>query len=201
MPDQDQFTKSTKKSRDAAASIQSALEGCSFDEARIAKFLDDLVQHSGGVSAMPAILTLLEEFRRDPLFAKCDQTNRCRKLEEVVRRNQQSELDLVLLRATQRQIIKGQLDQRTVLTRFVGDVILRYIVDSVVDADKYPEASLRQYPREDILRITDDVIRRTVDRFSSQPNAKHLRISLRFHKHEVSEYESVELGDAAKTPI
>lgn len=93
MPDQDQFTKSTKKSRDAAASIQSALEGCSFDEARIAKFLDDLVQQSGGVSAMPAILTLLEEFRRDPLFAKCDQTNRCRKLEEVVRRNQRSELE------------------------------------------------------------------------------------------------------------
>ncbi|WP_437876374.1 hypothetical protein [Sorangium sp. So ce513] len=174
--DGDIFSKVTRPGRAAGEAVLRALQGGAWDPFHAEQCVDILIETAGGVPSLASVLDEVRSLNKSPLFARLLADEASDRVDSTVTKLNGSVLDLILKAVTQKCILRGVLDEREILTRFVVEVLDHAIIScrgGVLDQHGDGQiAGVRALLRSVAVDAAAELLRR--------PDAKRLGLS---HRH------------------
>jgi hypothetical protein len=181
--DGDDFSRATRLGRAAADAIMNAATtGAPFDGFATAQLIARFVESSGGVPSLPAILSVLGDLASQPLLVSTRTDEALAQINNAAHGTECGMLDLQLGLVVQSAILRGQVDPRPILERFIQALIERNVI---IGRSGLAETYGLQYA-ESARDLTAPIVRAAADELLRRPDAKRLLLARSFRIDEDS---------------
>jgi hypothetical protein len=181
--DGDDFSRATRLGRAAADAIMTAATtGAPFDGFATAQLIASFVESSGGIPSLPAVLSVLGDLASQPLWVPARTDEALAQINTVAHGLNCGMLDLQLGLVVQSAILRGEIEPRPILERFIQAFIERNVI---MGRSGLVETHGLQYA-ESARDLTAPIVRAAADELLRRPDAKRLLLARAFRIDEDS---------------
>jgi hypothetical protein len=181
--DGDDFSTATRLGRNAVEAIRSAaITGAPFDGFTTAQLIARFVELSGGIPSLPAVLSVLGDLASQPLLMSTRTDEALAQINNAAHGSECGMLDLQLGLVVQSAILRGQIDPRPILERFIHALIERNVIMGRSGLAETYGLQCAELARD----LTAPIVRAAADELLRRPDAKRLLLARAFRIDEDS---------------
>ncbi|HEY6557843.1 MAG TPA: hypothetical protein VI072_11245 [Polyangiaceae bacterium] len=173
--DGDIFSRVTKLGAGAADAVVRVAHGGAWDPFYARRALDVLVSAANGIPSLQAVVDILHKLLSAPLFARVLREQACREIASI---RGHGMLDMMLGKAAQVCILRGEFEPSAVLERFCEHVLHRAVISPRGGLSERVDHGVVDLARSLLKPIAHDA----AQVFVARPDAKRLGLAGRLPK-------------------